>query len=168
MEFNFRKAETQDTQRVWEILQQAILRRKTDGSSQWQSDYPNLNTVKTDVKNGNCYLLESNNLVVACSSIIFNDEPTYEVIDGKWLSSGDFLVIHRLAVADDFLGKGIASCFFKFIEEFAVKNNIFSIKADTNFDNPAMLRIFKKLNFVYCGEIQVFDGPRKAYEKLLN
>ncbi len=31
---------------IWEILQDAILRRKKDGSNQWQDGYPNPESVQ--------------------------------------------------------------------------------------------------------------------------
>lgn len=168
MQLTFRRAEPDDAASVWEILSQAIRRRKEDGSSQWQSGYPNLNTVHSDIEKGYCYLLTDGQKVIASAALIFNNEPTYQVIDGAWLSDGDFLVVHRVAVSDEVIGKGVATKFFAEIEEFAKENDVFSIKVDTNFDNLPMLRILEKLDYTYCGEVQVSDGPRKAFEKLLN
>ena len=56
---------------------------------------------------------------------------------------------------------------FRQIEKYAVNNNIFSIKLDTNFDNPSMINIFEKLGYMYCGEVFFRGSPRKAYEKVL-
>lgn len=168
MQLTFRKAEPEDATSVWEILSQAIRRRKDDGSSQWQSGYPNLNTVRSDIEKGYCYLLTDGQKIIASGALIFNDEPTYQTIDGAWLSDGDFLVVHRVAVSDEVIGKGVATKFFTEIEEFAKENAVFSIRVDTNFDNLPMLRILEKLNYTYCGEVRVSDGPRKAFEKLLN
>lgn len=168
MQIRFRKALSDEALLVWEIIQQAIRRRKEDGSTQWQSGYPNLKTVENDIEKGYCYLLTSDEKIIASAALIFNDEPSYNVIDGDWLSNGDFLVVHRIAVSDEVLGKGVAVRFFKEFEDFAKENGVFSIKVDTNFDNHAMLHILQKLNYKYCGEIQVYDGPRKAFEKLLN
>ncbi|HAI81103.1 MAG TPA: GNAT family N-acetyltransferase, partial [Chryseobacterium sp.] len=39
-EINFRKATPEDAGQIWQILQQAIRRRKNDGSRQWQDGYP--------------------------------------------------------------------------------------------------------------------------------
>ena len=38
--FILRKATPADQAVIWEIVQHAILRRKNDGSSQWQDGYP--------------------------------------------------------------------------------------------------------------------------------
>jgi RimJ/RimL family protein N-acetyltransferase len=55
----------------------------------------------------------------------------------------------------------------KYVEDFALNNNIFSVKADTNFDNIAMMKIFENLGYTYCGEVYFRGSPRKAYEKVL-
>jgi hypothetical protein len=55
----------------------------------------------------------------------------------------------------------------KHIEDFARQHHIKSLKADTNFDNAGMLKIFEKLGYVYCGEVVFRDSPRKAFEKVL-
>ena len=56
---------------------------------------------------------------------------------------------------------------FKYIEDFAIKNKIYSIKADTNFDNLAMISIFEKIGYTFCGEVYFRGSPRKAFEKTL-
>lgn len=163
----FRQAQPQDADAIWAILQQAINRRKHDGSTQWQSGYPNLTTVQTDIEKGYCFVLIQENEIIASAALIFNDEPTYDAIEGAWLTLGDFFVVHRIAVSDKVAGKGIATKFFHYFEEHAKENQVYSIKVDTNFDNHAMLRILEKLGYTYCGEIQVYDGARKAFEKVL-
>lgn len=167
MNLIFRNALPEEAEAIWEILQQAIRRRKEDGSTQWQGGYPNLDTVKNDIAKRNSYVLSLDGKIIATAAIVLNDEPTYEEIDGQWLSDEDFIVVHRVAVSDEVVGKGIATKFFQIIEEFALEKEVFSIKIDTNHDNYAMLRILEKLEYVYCGEIQVYDGPRKAFEKTL-
>lgn len=165
---NFRKGSEKDISEIWKILQQSIERRKNDGSNQWQDGYPNLSTVENDIEKGYNYVLTLNEKIIATSALIFNDEPTYDVIDGAWLTDGEFLVVHRVGVSDEVAGKGFATKFFETFENFAKKNEVFSIKVDTNFDNLAMLKILEKLGYSYCGEIQVRDGARKAFEKVLS
>ena len=48
------------------------------------------------------------------------------------------------------------------------KQGILSIKADTNFDNAGMLRVFEKLGYTYCGEVYFRGAARRAYEKRLD
>ncbi|MDR2206652.1 MAG: GNAT family N-acetyltransferase [Flavobacteriaceae bacterium] len=163
----FRKAIPEDIPEIWEILRQAIRRRKKDGSKQWQDGYPNLETVETDIKNGVGYVLADSEKIIGYSAVIFNDEPAYENINGKWLSDGDFVVVHRVAISDEHSGKGLAQKMFDFIEKIALGNNIHSIKADTNFDNIPMLKTLEKSGYQYCGEVFLRGNPRKAFEKII-
>lgn len=166
-QFQFRLATEKDIPKIWEILQQAITRRKLDGSSQWQSGYPNLATVKSDIENESNYILLENDRIIATAVLIFNHEPTYDQIDGAWLTEGEFMVVHRIAVDNQVVGKGLGKVIFEEFEKVALSNQIYSIKIDTNFDNLQMLRLLEKLGYIYCGEIQVYDGARKAFEKVL-
>ncbi len=163
-----RKATTADAPVVWEILQQAIEQRRQDGSEQWQDGYPNEKSIAADIAAGCGYVLEEHSAVLAYAAIISDKEPAYEAINGKWLTDGDYLVVHRVAVSNSSKGKGIATKLFAMIEDLAVRKRIYSIKVDTNFDNAPMLRIFEKLGYSYCGEVFFRGSARKAFEKVLS
>lgn len=152
---------------IWEILQDAIVQRKNDGSSQWQNGYPNKQTVLDDIKNGFGYVFTDSDKIIAYAAIIFGTEPTYKEIKGKWLSDDPYVVVHRVATAQAYKGKGIATQLFLQIETLSLKNKVYSIKVDTNFDNQQMLHILKKLNYTYCGDIFFSGASRMAFEKLL-
>lgn len=167
MNYLFRKATVNDIPQIWTIIQQAIVRRKNDGSQQWQDGYPNENVIRADISKGIGYVLTDDNTIVGYAAILFNDEPAYEQLNGTWLTNEDFTVVHRVAISDDYLGKGLAQKIFLFTEDLAIDNNIFSIKVDTNFDNFPMLKILEKLEYTYCGEVTFRGGIRKAFEKKL-
>ncbi|WP_426094693.1 GNAT family N-acetyltransferase [Flavobacterium sp. DSR2-3-3] len=167
MNYHFRKAELSEITPIWEILQQAILRRKEDGSKQWQDGYPNPDVVQKDIEKGEGFVLVEGEIIIGYSAVLINDEPAYEKIEGNWLTNGDFIVVHRVAISEKYLGKGFAKMILKNIEDFAVRNSIYSIKADTNFDNIAMMKIFEGSGYTYCGEVYFRGSSRKAYEKVL-
>jgi len=167
MNDQFRKATETDIPQIWEILQGAIARRKADGSKQWQDGYPNPDVIKKDIEKGAGYVLTEKDTITGYTAILINDEPAYADIEGKWLTNGDFVVFHRVAISAQHLGKGLAKKMFAFIEEFALSHEIYSVKADTNFDNPAMMNIFEKCGYVLCGEVYFRGAARKAYEKVL-
>jgi GNAT superfamily N-acetyltransferase len=167
MDYQFRQAKASEAPHIWTILQQAIKRRKKDGSSQWQDGYPNSVNIDNDIEKGIGYVLLENNVIVGYTAVLINDEPAYDHIEGKWLTTGDFVVVHRVAISDEHSGKGLSKKMMKFVEEFALRNNISSIKADTNFDNIAMMKTFDRLGHVYCGEVYFRGSARRAYEKVL-
>lgn len=162
-----RKATLSEIPAIWEILQQAIARRKQDGSQQWQDGYPNEQTIHTDIANDSAYVLTDNNQIIAYAAIISDVEPAYTDIQGKWLTDDKYVVIHRVATSNEVLGKGIATQLFMLIEDLALDSKVYSIKVDTNFDNIPMLKILAKLDYVYCGEVFFRGAARKAFEKVL-
>ena len=165
--YNFKKADITDIPEIWAILQQAIIRRKNDGSNQWQDGYPNPEVIKKDIEKGYGYVLTDGENAIGYCAILINDEPEYLKIEGKWLTNADFVVFHRVAIAEKYLGKNLSQKIIDFIEEFARKNNIKSLKADTNHDNFAMMKIFEKSGFTFCGIVHFRGSPRRAYEKVL-
>jgi GNAT superfamily N-acetyltransferase len=165
--YTFRKAIQEEKAAIWSLLQQAIKRRKEDGSNQWQDGYPNEAIVANDIKNALGYVLIDQEKIIGYSAIIINNEPEYEKIIGKWITNNDFVVVHRIVIAEEYLGQGLSKTILKHIEDFALKNKINSIKVDTNFDNFAMMKVFESLGYVYCGEVFFRGSPRRAYEKVL-
>jgi GNAT superfamily N-acetyltransferase len=165
--YTFRKATIEEKDTIWNLLQQAIKRRKEDGSNQWQDGYPNETIVENDIKNEFGYVLLDQEKIIGYSAIIINDEPEYKKIIGNWITNDDFVVVHRIVIAEEYLGQGLSKIILKHIEDFALKNKINSIKVDTNFDNFAMMKVFDSLGYIYCGEVFFRGSPRRAYEKVL-
>lgn len=163
-----RKAIYAEIPQIWVIIQGAIARRKADGSKQWQEGYPNESNIENDIEKSVGYvLINQEEKIIGYAAILINDEPAYEKIRGKWLTNDDFVVVHRLAIAEEELGKGLAKQLLLHTEKIALENKIHSVKCDTNFDNIAMLKIFEQLGYSYCGEVELKGGTRKAFEKYI-
>jgi hypothetical protein len=105
----FRKAIESDVERIWKIIQQAQAQMRKLNSEQWQNGYPAPDNIANDIKNGYGYVLCNEDSVIAYGAIIFDGEPAYVAIDGKWLSEESYVVVHRLAVADEAKQRGIAT-----------------------------------------------------------
>jgi hypothetical protein len=73
-------------------FKRGIARRKHDGSNQWQDGYPNPEVINSDIKKGAGYVLTDGKTVIGYCTLFINDEPEYAHIEGKWLSTGDFVV----------------------------------------------------------------------------
>ena len=165
--YTFRKAASEEKEIIWSLLQQAIERRKADGSNQWQDGYPNEAIIENDIKSGFGYVLLDQEKIIGYSAVIINNEPEYEKIIGKWITNQDFVVVHRIVIDKNYLGQGLSKIILKYIEDFALQNKINSIKVDTNFDNFAMMKVFDTMGYVYCGEVFFRGSPRRAYEKVI-
>lgn len=164
-EMILRKAVAADVPAIWSILQYAIEQRRLDGSRQWQDGYPNRETVHNDLERGVAYVLEREGVLLLYAAVLFEPEPAYEAIEGRWLTDGPYVVLHRVAASPEAKGKGIATIFFRMVEDLCRERGVPSIKVDTNFDNAPMLRIMDKLGYTYCGEVYFRGSARRAYEK---
>ena len=166
-EIGFRIADPTDVHEIMDIIDFAIEQRRLDGSRQWQDGYPNLNSIQHDIESEYGYVLEEAGEILFYAAVIFGIEPAYEKIEGKWLNREAYCVIHRMAAAPKAKGKGLAKIMMLEIEKLCLSRNIHNIKIDTNFDNPAMLKLIDNLGYIYCGEVYFRGSSRKAYHKVL-
>ena len=105
--------------------------------------------------------------VIAYGAVVFDGEPAYDAIEGAWLTDGEYVVLHRMAVADGEKGRGVATEFMRRVEAMACGRGTGSMRVDTNFDNRYMLRMLGRLGFVYCGKVRYRSGERLPFEKTL-
>ncbi|HJA89517.1 MAG TPA: GNAT family N-acetyltransferase [Candidatus Jeotgalibaca merdavium] len=137
---------------------------------QWQSGYPNESTIKADIEAGHSYLYYENNEVVAVLALLFGEDPLYHVIEeGQWLTNQRYVSIHRVAVVEGHLGKGVMGRVFNLTEQIAQDHDCHSTRVDTHPDNKSMQRALEKADFKYCGHVFMANGDlRYAYEKVFS
>jgi GNAT superfamily N-acetyltransferase len=163
-----RSAIAQDLEAIWPLFAQGIEKRRLEGSAQWQDGYPNPQSIANDIDKGYGYVCtDHNNEILGYVAIIFDVEPAYEVLEGKWLTLGRYACVHRLVVSQTHKIKGLATWVMREVERIVLDNDIISIKADTNHDNGGMLRVFEKLGYIYCGKVYFRGSARQAFEKVL-
>ena len=164
-----RRTVEQDINRVMEIIKQAQEYFKKSNIDQWQDNYPTSQTIKDDIANGESYVLLSDEMIVGTTVISFEGEVTYkDIYNGKWLSDGEYAVIHRLAVDNNYKGSGISSEIIRNVERMCIERGVHSIKIDTHELNVSMQRLLQKNDFTYCGVIYLKDmSKRVAFEKLI-
>ncbi|MBO0993427.1 GNAT family N-acetyltransferase [Bacillus sp. SD088] len=165
----FRKTTIEDINQIMSIFKQAKQYFKDNHIDQWQNNYPNIQTIKDDMQNEYSYVLLKDGTPVATAAISFDGEKTYkEIYNGKWLSHGEYAVIHRLAVDQQHKGLGISSEIMKIIEKMCVERGINNIKIDTHEQNLPMQKLLQKNDFTYCGVIFLEDGNKRiAFEKII-
>ena len=162
----FRKSIKSDLDNIMIIIKEAQKYFKENNIDQWQDNYPNEETILNDINNETSYVLVKDNNIVATASISFEEEKTYKNIDGNWLTNDRYVVIHRIAVSNDYKGLRLSSTILDNAKALALKNSIHSIKIDTHKDNKAMQRVLIKNNFTYCGIIYLEDNSERiAFEK---
>jgi len=167
--YTLRKTTVSDIADVMTIIDQGKTYLKASGVNQWQNGYPNKAVINQDINDGYGYVLLKHNKIVATIALSFDGEPWYDDIrDGAWLTKGDFLVIHRMAVRADFRATDAATELLRLAEELCISKGVTSIKIDTHPENMPMQKLVTKNGFQYCGVVILgAEGERLAYEKRL-
>ena len=160
------KPRLDDIDDIMKIIGQAKRRMKKMGLDQWQDGYPDEETVRNDKRKHQAVFVMNWFGPAAYAAIVFGKDPYYEHIDGKWISDGEpYVTVHRLAVADEFLGLDLAKHILKFAERKARAKGVRWFRIDTHHDNIPMRNLIRDFGFTFCGVVQVRDGKRMAYEK---
>ena len=149
---------------IMQVIEDAKKYLAEAGSTQWQNDYPNADTIIEDIISGQAYVALDEGELLAYAAVTKSPEKAYEAIyDGNWEGrESEYLVFHRIAVASDVQGQGVAQTFLEgLIEGF----DYLDFRSDTHAKNKAMQHIFEKLGFKQVGKVPV-DGERLAYQKL--
>ena len=123
-----RYADVKDLKEILEIVSDAKGFLKENGIDQWQGDYPNADVFIKDIKNNNLYVYEREE-VMGFASIIFGNDITYnKICEGKWLSNGSYITIHRLAVKNKYKRASVATKLIEYASLLAKSKNIKSIR----------------------------------------
>ena len=141
---------------IMQVIEDAKKCLAEAGSTQWQNDYPNADTIIEDIISGQAYVALDEGELLAYAAVTKSPEKAYEAIyDGSWEGrEPEYLVFHRIAVSRDVFLEGL-------IEGF----DYLDFRSDTHAQNKAMQHIFEKLGFKQVGKVPV-DGERLAYQKL--
>ena len=146
---------------------------RADGNhDQWSAPgFPDDSLLLRDIARGGGFVIESTVMpgltghlaaprIVAYFALLPSPEPTYDVIDGAWLTDEPYGVIHRMASYPEAHG------IFSTIIDYAT-SRFAHLRIDTHRDNHIMQHLIKKHGFTYCGIIWLEDGTeRLAYERL--
>lgn len=162
---NLRLATLADLPRIWEMILQAKAQMYREGKQQWDESYPLEEHMRIDIEKQYAYVLQENGAVIAYAAVVFDGEPAYDAIDGQWLSKQPYVVVHRVAVADEAKRRGVAVRLMQEVEKLAFSKGLHSFKVDTNYDNFYMQKVLQKCGFTYCGIIHYPRGDRWGYEK---
>ncbi len=163
---HIRHATTQDLDRIMQIYAHArVFMAQTGNPNQWgPTNWPPQDLIEQDIAAGKSYVCEHEQHVVG---VVFFDqgphvEPTYNQIDdGAWLGDDTYGVVHR--IASDGTVRGTGQCCLEWAYD-----QCGHLRIDTHADNTPMQGLLRKLGFVHCGTIYVYEDhhPRLAFEKL--
>lgn len=169
MNYSYRRSEISELDEIMKIYVDAQDYMAKNGNPQWPKGFPDRLGVKGGILGGILYSVECGGKLVAVFSAV-NYDKDYDGIEGQWLTEGSYLAVHRVAVADDWRGKGAA----KYIVDVAAadiakKRGRRSIRMDTHEKNTSMRGLLIGRGFTECGIIYLIrdETPRVAFEKII-
>lgn len=118
--------------------------------------YPSKDTVIECVDKGTMYITIENNEVLGAFKL--NEDPEGDYDSAKWskrLNTGEYLVIHTLAVDPKAQGKGIAKAMLKKAIEIAKTQGYKAIRLDIVPTNTPAIKLYESVGFKYADQIDL-------------
>lgn len=162
-----RQADLSDIEEIMRIIKLVYREMHLEGNHQWDETYPQAVDFENDIRKKELFISEIHGRVGGFLCINHHEPEEYAQI--HWSSHQTPLVLHRMAVASEFRGRGIGSVLLGFAEEFARKNGVTYLRSDTNSLNPKMNALFQKMGYSFVGQMHAFGKkvPFNFYDKVL-
>ena len=147
------------------IINGAKRHLKEQGIDQWQTGYPDEACIRRDIVSGKGFMVVDGNEVLGYLCVDYDGEPAYEGLNGEWKADGKYVVVHRMAFAENARGKGLSSRVFALVEEMSRERGVHAFRVDTDADNRKMLHVLEKCGFMRRGTILFDNSEKVAFDK---
>lgn len=161
-----RKGKSQDIKNIVNIIKNAVTDMESENILQWDEIYPSEEVVIADINEGRLYVFVQDNIIKGTITLNEFQDEEYKSINWTY-NEGSNLVIHRLCVDPKYKGKGIATAFLKFADEFGKEEGYKSIRLDTFTLNPNSCRLYEKNGYEKRGIVTFRKGEFYCFEKKL-
>lgn len=169
MRFSYSPSRISQLNEITEIYSSAQQFMESLGNPQWGKGFITEHDVREGILGGVLYSVTVDGEVAAVFSVLNFDE-NYVEIDGKWLTGGNYLAVHRVAVAEKYRRTGAAKYVLDVAApQIAHSRGRTSLRIDTHEKNVPMLALLEKLKFRRCGTVTLLrdSTSRIAFEKLI-
>ena len=163
-----RKGHKRDLENIMKMYKSCVKGMIKNGINQWDSKYPNTDIISCDLKAETFYIAEIEQEIIGGINIDQNQDRTY--LDINWKDKSDlFLVVHRLAVKEEFWNKNIGKELMLFTEKLVIKKSLKSIRLDTYSGNSKAIYFYRKLGYNELGKINLKPNKNEyhCFEKII-
>lgn len=148
------------------VLKDTIVSMNAQGLYQWNENYPNENTIVSDIDKEELFVKVEDDSVKGFVVLNQFEDKEYNILD--WNSTKDnSLVIHRLCVSPKFQGSGVAKEIMEFTHKYAKDNGFEYIRLDTSVNNKRSIAVYEKHGYSNVGVITTEKGEYACFEKHL-
>jgi len=157
----------EDLPDIMGLIQEAIIDMESKGIYQWDNSYPNKEIISGDIDGRNLYVYENDGVIQGI--IVLNEEQDEAYKNIQWeFNTGSQLVIHRVCIAPQYQGKGIAKVLMGFAQQKGKESGYEAIRLDTFENNDSACNLYKKLGYIDVGTVRFSKGKFYCFEKPLN
>lgn len=121
--------------------------------------YPGRESIKAAIESGTQYSCECEGRIVG--AFVFNTDPAGSYNKGEWqveLETGEYMIIHALAVDPGESGKGIASEMVEYCIKTARAAGFKAVRLDVVPGNYPARKLYEKAGFSFAGEKDLDRG----------
>ncbi len=161
MEYEISKCKIEEIEEVGRLYDKVTLYLESHVNyPKWvHGDYPSLGSAKVAFENDCLYTVKSE-VEVVCAFVL-NDDPQGDYDAGDWrvnLKVGEYMVIHSLAVPNEYAGQGIGGRVVKFCLATAKERGYKGVRVDVVPGNFPARNLYEKWGFTYAGEKDLKRG----------
>ena len=163
-----RKANKTDLDNIMLMYKSCVKGMIANGIDQWDETYPNDEVIMKDLIAQTYFVAIENNVIIGGINIDLDQDKTY--LDINWEdTSNSFLVVHRLAVKEEFWKKKIGKKLMIFAENRVTEKGLKSIRLDTYSGNPKAMEFYRRLGYRELGSINLKPNKNEYYcfEKII-
>lgn len=165
MELQYRMAEENDLDEIFDLFRQAIIVMDQNGIPQWDEIYPDKQVLSEDISHREMYVGTFGKEIAVV--YVMNQEYDEQYRLGKWSYTGeDYRILHRFCVHPNYQNAGIGRKTIHYIETSLRRNGIESIRLDAFSRNPYALRLYQKAGYEIVGEAEFRKGRFYLMEKV--
>lgn len=164
-----RPAKEMDVATILDITKACGAHLRSKNIFQWNSYYPDVNTLAQDVQRNELWVLEDASFIKGC--VVLSDfmDKEYECI--PWTSQNEGAkYVHRLAVHPKWQRQGIAGNLMDFAEQLALNKGATAVRLDTFSRNPGNQLFYENRGYKTRGAIYFPNQsayPFYCYELIL-
>ncbi len=166
MELQFRLAKKEDLDGVMDVFSAAIAEMSRAGIEQWDSLYPDKNTLENDIEDNQLFIGMLEDSIV--SAYVLNQEYDEQYANGAWkYPNSSFYVLHRLCVNPLFQNQRIGTLTLAHIENELGTKGVEAIRLDAYTLNPYAIKLYERFEYGIVGFAQWRKGEFYLMEKKL-
>ena len=159
-----REAKIENLDAIFSLVSRCTEHMLTQHIQQWDTLYPSDTLLKKDIEAQSLFVIEDSHRIIGIIVLNEDQEPEYSALNWQY-TEGKALIIHRLCVAPDAQGKGIATQLMDFAEQYALENRYTTIRLDAFQENPVAVALYEKRGYHKAGVVRFRKGLFDCFEK---